>query len=46
MFAEVFYSTIKGIHIALKVKTSFSNSTSMTVIVETRANLNLARVIT
>jgi hypothetical protein len=27
MFAEAFYSTIKGIHLALEVKTSFGNST-------------------
>jgi hypothetical protein len=27
MFAEAFHSTIKGIHHALKVKTSFGNST-------------------
>jgi hypothetical protein len=27
MFAEVFHSTIKGIHLTLEVKTSFSNST-------------------
>jgi hypothetical protein len=26
MFAEVFHSTIKGIHLALEVKTSFNNS--------------------
>jgi hypothetical protein len=29
MFAEVFHSTIKGIHLALGVKTSFGNSTPM-----------------
>jgi hypothetical protein len=27
MFAEVFHSMIKGIHLALEVKTSFGNST-------------------
>jgi hypothetical protein len=27
MFAEAFHSTIKGIHLALEVKTSFGNST-------------------
>jgi hypothetical protein len=27
MFAEAFHSMIKGIHLALKVKTSFGNST-------------------
>jgi hypothetical protein len=27
MFAEVFYSTIKDIYLALEVKTSFDNST-------------------
>jgi hypothetical protein len=27
MFAEAFHSTIKGIHLALVVKTSFDNST-------------------
>jgi hypothetical protein len=27
MFVEVFHSTIKGIHLALEVKTSFGNST-------------------
>jgi hypothetical protein len=27
MFAEAFHSTIKGIHVALEVKTSFDNST-------------------
>jgi hypothetical protein len=26
MFAEVFHSMIKGIHLALEVKTSFGNS--------------------
>jgi hypothetical protein len=26
MFAEAFHSMIKGIHLALEVKTSFSNS--------------------
>jgi hypothetical protein len=30
MFVEVFYSTIKGIHLALEVKTSFGNSTPET----------------
>jgi hypothetical protein len=30
MFAEAFHSTIKGIHLALKVKTSFGNSTPVT----------------
>jgi hypothetical protein len=30
MFAEAFYSTIKGIHLALEVKTSFGNSTPTT----------------
>jgi hypothetical protein len=30
MSAEGFHSTIKGIHLTLKVKTSFSNSTSAT----------------
>jgi hypothetical protein len=30
MFAEAFYSTIKGIHLALKVKMSFGNSTPTT----------------
>jgi hypothetical protein len=30
MFAKVFHSTINGIHLALKVKTSFGNSTSAT----------------
>jgi hypothetical protein len=29
MFAEAFHSTIKNIHIALRVKTSFDNSTPM-----------------
>jgi hypothetical protein len=29
MFAEEFHSMIKGIHLALEVKTSFSNSTPM-----------------
>jgi hypothetical protein len=29
MFVEVFHSTIKGIHLALEVKTSFVNSTPM-----------------
>jgi hypothetical protein len=29
MFAEAFHSTIKGIHLTLEVKTSFSNSTHM-----------------
>jgi hypothetical protein len=28
IFAEAFHSTIKGIHLALEVKTPFSNSTS------------------
>jgi hypothetical protein len=27
MFVEAFHSTIKGIHLALEVKTSFGNST-------------------
>jgi hypothetical protein len=27
MFAEAFHSTIKGIHLALEVKTTFANST-------------------
>jgi hypothetical protein len=27
MFAEAFHSIVKGIHLALEVKTSFSNST-------------------
>jgi hypothetical protein len=27
MFAEVFHTTIKGIHLTLEVKTSFGNST-------------------
>jgi hypothetical protein len=30
MFAEAFYSTIKGIHLFLEVKTSFDNSMSTT----------------
>jgi hypothetical protein len=30
MFAEVFHSTIKGIHLTLEVKTSFGNSTAAT----------------
>jgi hypothetical protein len=30
MFIEAFHSTIKGIHLALKVKTSFGNSTPAT----------------
>jgi hypothetical protein len=30
MFAEVFHSTIKGIHLALEVKTFFDNSTPVT----------------
>jgi hypothetical protein len=30
MFAEAFHSTVKGIHLALEVKTFFSNSTLMT----------------
>jgi hypothetical protein len=30
MFAEAFYSTIKDIHLALEVKTSFGNSTPAT----------------
>jgi hypothetical protein len=30
MFAEAFHSMIKGIHLALEVKTSFGNSTPMT----------------
>jgi hypothetical protein len=29
-FAEAFHSMIKGIHLALKVKTSFGNSTPVT----------------
>jgi hypothetical protein len=29
MFAEVFHSTIKGIHLSLEVKTSFGNSMPM-----------------
>jgi hypothetical protein len=27
MFVEVFHSTIKGVHLTLEVKTSFTNST-------------------
>jgi hypothetical protein len=30
MFAEAFHSTIKDIHLALEVKTSFDNSTLVT----------------
>jgi hypothetical protein len=30
MFAELFHSTIKGIHLALEVKTTFGNSMPMT----------------
>jgi hypothetical protein len=30
MFAEVFHSMIKGIYLALNVKTSFGNSTPVT----------------
>jgi hypothetical protein len=30
MFAEKFHSTVKGIHIALEVKTSFGNFTPVT----------------
>jgi hypothetical protein len=30
MFAEAFHSTIKGIHLALEVKTSYRNSTPTT----------------
>jgi hypothetical protein len=30
MIAEAFHSTIKGIHLALEVKTSFGNSTPAT----------------
>jgi hypothetical protein len=30
MFAEAFHSMIKGIHLALEVKTSFGNSTPAT----------------
>jgi hypothetical protein len=30
MFAEVFHSTIKGIHLALEEKATFSNSTPVT----------------
>jgi hypothetical protein len=30
MFAEAFYSTIKDIHLAIEVKTSFGNSTPAT----------------
>jgi hypothetical protein len=30
MFAEAFHTTIKGIHLALEVKTSFGNSTPVT----------------
>jgi hypothetical protein len=30
MFAEAFHSTIKDIHLALEVKTSFDNSTPTT----------------
>jgi hypothetical protein len=30
MFAEAFHSTVKGIHLALEVKTSFGNSTPTT----------------
>jgi hypothetical protein len=30
MFAEVFHSMIKGIHLTLEAKTSFGNSTSAT----------------
>jgi hypothetical protein len=30
MFAEAFHSTVKGIHLALKMKVSFVNSTPAT----------------
>jgi hypothetical protein len=30
MFAEAFHSTVKSIHLALEVKTSFGNSTPVT----------------
>jgi hypothetical protein len=30
MFAEAFHTTIKGIHLALEVKTSFGNSIPVT----------------
>jgi hypothetical protein len=30
MFVEAFHSTVKGIHLALEVKTSFGNSTPVT----------------
>jgi hypothetical protein len=34
MFAEAFHSMIKGIHLALKVKTSFGNSMPVTGFIE------------
>jgi hypothetical protein len=41
MFAEAFHSTIKGIHLTLEVKTSFSNSTSATASVQNPAHRSL-----
>jgi hypothetical protein len=41
MFVEAFHSVIKGIHLALEVKTSFGNSTPATASVWNPAHRSL-----
>jgi hypothetical protein len=41
MFAEAFHSMIKGIHLALEVKTSFSSSTPVMGLVRNLAHRSL-----